>query len=130
MTSGFTVYDSSGMILRSGICQEDMVSYQAQSPEESVIPFMSDGSSQYVVDGDIAERPDSPVTVDKITFLGDGLDAVTLSNVPVGSVVSIGSQVHTVDDGAVEFATYLPGSYAIKVDAFPYLPFEQVVTAV
>lgn len=38
----FTIYSPSGEILRSGICQDEMLEHQANGPDESVVEAQSD----------------------------------------------------------------------------------------
>lgn len=59
MTKFFTVYDSSGKILRSGSCPE--YDYENQNlPGELILEGLSDAATQYVDNGIIVDMPERP----------------------------------------------------------------------
>lgn len=45
----------------------------------------------------------------------------TLSDLPVGSKVTVGAETYTVDDGVFEFEMTVAGTYNLQVVKYPYL---------
>lgn len=71
----------------------------------------------YVVDGEAVERPASPVT----------LDGMTLMNVPPGSTLWIDGESYEAE-GDVGLDFPLPGTYQLRVVAWPHKDWEGEVT--
>jgi hypothetical protein len=78
----------------------------------------------------ITPRPAMQVTQNTTAITADGSDAMTLSGLPEPCTVTIGDTVYNVSDGALEWATLMPATYQIRVEAFPYLGWEGEVTAI
>ena len=95
-----------------------------------------DGAEYYV---DVAASPiavqarqANPSTIDKETVTADGVDSVTVSNVPAGSTVKVsgdtGAEVE-VNDGEVSVTFEDAGRYRITVKSFPLVPVQFQITA-
>jgi hypothetical protein len=78
----------------------------------------------------ITPRPVMQIAQDKTTIAAGGGDTMTLHGLPVPCRVRIGSAVYEVPDGVLEWATPMPATYHIKVEAFPHLDWEGEVIAV
>lgn len=93
-----------------------------------------DGTTHYFVAGVPIARPSQTTTVDVTEINVAAQEAATLGNLPGECIVTItGPEFHdvvTVTDGTLEFSAMLPGDYSIRVEAFPYLPFETIIHAV
>ena len=76
-----------------------------------------DGATYYILDGEVTERPASPVT----------RSGLTLSDVPEGSTLYINGEGYAVE-GEVELDFPLPGTYQLRVECFPYLDWTDEVT--
>lgn len=134
----FIVYSAPGEILRSGMCPATMLSIQA-------------GAGEMVMEGEgndrehwvetltwpglapfpfiVAKEP-LPATVDKTTLAANGIEAVTISNLPAPARVQVDQAVYEVTDGIFEFTIALPGTYKVRAESFPYLPKEWEITAI
>lgn len=125
----FYVHDSEGRILRTGYCPVDSIPLQAAT-DETAVEGVADIDTQYVDTrtGEVKEKPNLPVEVDKTTMAADGIDTVTLANLPE-SVVLMEYSHYNIDDGLFEFTVDLPGEYLIKILATNYMPYELLVTA-
>lgn len=85
------------------------------------------GNTHYIHDDGETEpepvpRPENPVVADKSSVTADGVEVLTLSNIPSGSVVRVHGPVASdtpVDDGTLELSTDTPGAYTVTVDSFP-----------
>lgn len=76
------------------------------------------GDAWYVLDGELTERPASPVSRANLTLL----------NVPEGSKLTVNGESFDAE-GEVELEIPLPGTYSVRVECFPYLDFEEEVVA-
>ena len=79
-------------------------------------------------------KPTNPTTIDKTTVIADGVDKITLSSIPLNSTIDLtGDHISPIQDTAtsstIDFTFDVTGTYNLKVDLFPYLPFEAVINA-
>ncbi len=77
-----------------------------------------DGAAHYVLNGQVVQRPASPVT----------LVGSTLYDVPAGSTVWCDGQGYPAE-GDVKLEFPLPGTFQVRVERFPYLDWTAEVTA-
>lgn len=113
----YSIYDAaSGMIACTGFTFDDPVEILGQS----FVIGEYDGATHYVVAGVPTERPDNNATISKTTMQADGVDAVVISGLPAGCIVSCSCTGYTVEDGEFEFAVTAPGVYTITAELFPY----------
>lgn len=117
----------SGCILGTRSGQRDTILREGYPVVEGVGSFETD----YV---DIATRliqprPHFPIMPDKLEIEASGNNFAIFSFIPTGTSVLINERSHIVDDGIFEFASTLPGSYAISFSLWPYLDktFEVIV---
>ena len=90
-----------------------------------VIPEMIPGldATHYVsfATGALAEKPDIPVQIDKLSIRADGVDTAVISGFPTDnrnggvaeSKIIIGGQQYVVDDDTVEISVDAPGTYRV-----------------
>ena len=88
----------------------------------------ADPQTQYIKDGDLANRDPLPHSVD-VHSIGQ-FDAVMLRDVPAGAlIVSDGKELLTLpkqDDVAIQFD--VSGEHTIDLVLFPYLPARHTIT--
>ena len=72
------------------------------------------GLPKYVSNGEVLDRPVNPATASGMTLL----------NVPVPATLLIGREIYDVTESTVELEFNLPGTYTVKVIAWPYLDKE------
>jgi hypothetical protein len=77
---------------------------------ETVISYNTDTYFIDVQNSEIIPRPENPTTI----------NGYILTNLPVPSTVRIGTEEFLVEDGELEMAFDLPGTYTINVDSFPF----------
>jgi hypothetical protein len=83
----------------------------------------------YVVGGEIVERPDMPISVNKQEILADGVDEVVITNIPANTqCFCVGNNV-VIDDGEFAFSTDTAGRYMITLTNPPYKDIKVVVNA-
>ena len=82
-----------------------------------------DDTTHYVTGGVITERPENTATIDKTEIDADGVDSVTISNIPNNSEATIKGpdylNTFTVNDNQIIFTTEVIGEYSIEIDSFP-----------
>ena len=78
----------------------------------------------------ICLRPQQETQCDRTELIADGKDVIVFSGLPVPCTVHIGEHRYKVEDGELEWGTLLPGTYRVRVEAFPYLDWETEVIAV
>jgi len=71
----------------------------------------------YILNGEVTERPASPVSRTDLTLLA----------VPEGSKLYINGESYDAA-GTVELEFPLPGTYSLRVECFPFLDWTDVVT--
>lgn len=72
----------------------------------------------YVLDAVLTERPTQSTT----------LDGRSLTGLPVPAILHIDGETYTVDDGEAELDFILPGTYRLRVEAWPYKDWDGEVT--
>ena len=104
--------EQSGEVVRSfSTSDPEAVALNTQTGEQA-IDIDESIVNPYVLDGELAERPSNPAT----------LNGTVIENVPVGAAVSFGDQSVIVDDGTAELEFPFLGTYFVTVTCFPYLP--------
>jgi hypothetical protein len=72
------------------------------------------GKDVYVVDGVVTDRPVCPAT----------LDGYTLNSLPVPCEIKVNNSTYPCDESSATLSFNQPGTYSIKVIAWPYLDGE------
>lgn len=78
---------------------------------------------------EIKERPPMNLTVDKTVIRADGVDAATITGIPEGAIVRLGSIAQTISGGALRFASPLPGAFVLLFASFPCQDAEIIIHA-
>jgi hypothetical protein len=93
----------------------------------------TDVSLSYIVAGSLTARPVQATTIDKITIIANGTDAITITNSPSGIFTAINSDTADTVSGAISgtdtFSTTIVGSYTITIVSWPYLDYKATITA-
>lgn len=92
---------------------------------ESGLPFaiangelVTDPDMYFVEDGEIRRRPSMPIERAGVRFTG----------VPVGSHVFVdGTPMGVCDDGVLELEIPAPGRYLVRMELFPFQPYEEIL---
>lgn len=113
MMDTVSYYDTTGKILHtySGLCLDRV---DAEHPELSRVDGIHSGKTHFIVNGEVTERPTSPVT----------LSDLTLQSVPAGSALMINGERYENVEGDVELEFPLPGTYRLRVECWPYKDWE------
>lgn len=106
----FAVYDRQGRILHTGAAPEEVFELQA-GEGRFVIEGPADWASDYVLAGKVTPRPTS--TADLATNLLIGL--------PTPCTIYINDKAYPCTDTTAELSMPFPGTYRVRVEAFPYL---------
>lgn len=113
----YTEYDETGRI--TGIANVDAQGYQKMKAYlKPHIIAEGNPETQYVSGGQLVNRPLQQTT----------LTNQTLNNLPVPSTVTINDVDYPCNDTVCELAFSYPGTYLVRVTAFPHLDYETVVT--
>ena len=130
--SHYTLYDPTGRIISSGTCATAQLAAQEYG-DHRVLPLATDWKRDYVdLSGDepvVRERP-ALLGFDKTRILADDTDTATLRDLPSPCTVLVNGVAHTITGGELALSCHLPIRLTVVIDAFPYLPFQEVVTCV
>lgn len=130
-------YDlTSGELLAIGTGPTDFdpSGLQPLGPGSGMIELPEKSWDYYV---DTSGLEDTPVpksnfnlSISSMTLLADGTDQVTISNIPVGTLVTWPDGVETViDSGSIVFSVDLAGEYVFSFEAIPYFDTDITLTA-
>jgi hypothetical protein len=81
-------------------------------------PYDTDLRQAYILNGQVTERPPSPVA----------LTNLTLQHLPMGGDLFIDGTRYEITDTTVELEFPLPGTFNLRVERFPYLDWTGSVT--
>jgi|SRR3972149_145966 len=118
----FIVCDSTGVILRTGRCPDDMGAHQAR-PGELVFSGIANDDTEYVDVLSGTVKPKTPIlaTVDKNVVAADDVDMVTITSLPLSATIEVygpnGRSVYGVDDGLAQITFDTPGKYEVWLHA-------------
>jgi len=119
MTTYISFYDTTGKITGMASAEpavmEMLKEHSVDIPNAQ--PFVEGewfGKDVYVVDGTVIDRPACPAT----------LDGYTLNSLPVPCEIKVNDSSYPCDESSATLAFNLPGTYSIKVIAWPYLDGE------
>lgn len=126
MRSSYAIYKvNSGEILR--IAATATPAEHCIDGTESWVEGSPDDRFAYVLGGSIVDKPTMPATIDKTTVTADGIDFVTISNLPNPSTVSVSGQTVVVEDGTLTIKVGYPRDYLVEVESWPYLNWEVTI---
>ena len=91
-------------------------------PEEEVNNYLHDGLSAIEGDGHFTTHFVSNRQALKRQPLPYSLDGLVLSGLPQDTQVTIGEHSYTVTDGIAKLVFEYPGTYAVQLRCFPYIP--------
>jgi len=120
----FIVFDNTtGEIIRSGTCPDDMVTIQAIESDESVIDStgitLIDIESEYYVDTTseiLIEKDDFPGSIDSTSIIANGVDTITVSDIPNSSTLYLLSSIeeYIITDGSLVLTTKRTGTIYLE----------------
>jgi hypothetical protein len=96
---------------------ESVLSQIFMTGMDAVVEGEYDNRTHYILNGQPTERPASPVTRTDLTLQG----------VPAGSTLTINGERYDAE-GDVELEFPLPGTYRLRVEAWPFKDWEGEVT--
>lgn len=126
------VYSPQGRILRTVTCPEELAPLQVITGESWMeAPEGAGDAGYYVSEGRVVPRPEMPAAVDKPSLQANALENATITG-PEGAAVTVagpypGSGV--MDADGIAFVTNYPGTYTVRMELFPYLPWEGKIEA-
>ena len=133
MTEHFTEYElATGRLGGTFSIRPSEASLQALAAGRALLPGRFAAASQYVretLNGpEVFARPDMDPAFDKTRIAADGIEIITLSNLPDPCrIVYAGpgfAEEGEVSGGSVEFTTDASGTHTVTVSAWPYLDWE------
>jgi hypothetical protein len=131
--SNIIIYNSTGKLLRAILAPEYMLEDQLEEGEFGVIAS-ANLNTDYVVSGSITTRPTQTTALSKTTITANGIDAITIASAPSGTFTATNTVTRETVTGPISgtdtFSTTIPGIYKIKIESWPYLDFETIITAV
>ena len=106
----YVLYDKSGRIVQTGSSPETMADLHKLGPH-GYAEGVADLERDYVKDGAIAPRPAGHAELAGKTLIG----------LPVPCVVHINQTGYSCSEPVAELSFPYPGTYRIRIEAFPYL---------
>lgn len=139
----FSIANSSGKIIKLvDAVDQEKAEWQVQ-PNQYLFAQYINPDTHYVINPGIdniitSRQPLSSVaTWNKVTFTANGSDSADLSGLPIPSnyriTVPVGAVVvapGVASSGALIIKSNYPGAYLVEIDSFPYLLYQQTITAV
>lgn len=123
-----SIYNKIGRFIRNVYCPADAKNIQCEQGENWIVGIYDD--SYYMVDGVPAARPQMPGSLDTNTIAADASEVATISNLPQPCTVTFKGQQYEVADGSFGFTVDIPGTFVVKVEAWPHLDDEFTVEAI
>lgn len=115
----FVLADKDGRITVSGSVPYFMLKVQPIPDGGSLVEGEGYGDTHYVKDGVITERQSNP----------SAISGMKITGIPNPSTITIGNELPvTVEDGEVDLEFDYPGTYAVLVQAWPYMDVTFQVT--
>lgn len=125
-----TVYDlATGKITRI-VSAPGALAFRQAGAEEGFIEGKANDVLQYVLDGQVVDRPQMTAALDKTFILANTEDVATVSGLPEPCTVTFKGQQYEVTDGSFGFHVDIPGTYVVDIEAWPHLPATFTVEAV
>lgn len=126
----FTIYDpATGEIERVQTDRSGRMTVEDfAAAGEAAIETAGDPGAQWVSGGVVTERPTLP-GFDKTSIAADGTDTAKLTGLPIPCTVVVDGDPITVEDGELWISSTTAATYAVEVEAFPFLPYRAEVTA-
>ena len=126
----YVMVTPTGSIKQTGACSDS----QFQESELTgtinlIVSGQPDGVSHYVLGNTVHKRPPNPVTLSKETTLANGIDAIEVSGIPLGAILTLGDISTVAEESVATLVFDVAGKYRFKVELFPYLPYEATIHA-
>lgn len=126
--ASFTIYDpATGAIHRSGWCRRGDLEIQVRDGEAAVFEASADDLTQYVLEGEVVNKP--VFAFDKLAISANGLDEAVMTGLPSPITVIIDGTPHEVTGCTLEIASIMPAVYRVVIIHWPYMPFSAEVVA-
>lgn len=113
--TAFTVFDADGVILRTGSAPDNMIGIQAMAAGESVLPIQADQVTQYISNGQVADKLpiQATLTANPITRPA----RAEFTNLPATCDITVNGQTYPCTAGFANIGFNLPGVFPVRVSA-------------
>lgn len=122
-----TFYDTSTGELKLGFQGERIDAMIDLYPQYQYVEGIYDQKTQYVLNGEVVDRPDMNIVLDKVEIQADGIDVLTITGAPANSVATFkvhdGERMKIVSGDILNpdtFKTQFAGTYYLSIESFPY----------
>ncbi len=85
---------------------------------------------KHIKNGIILDKTDNPVALDKATVTADGVDYITLSNLPDPCDVKLADTTYNITGGTGEFTFDLEGIYSLSIVHPEHNPWGVTINAI
>lgn len=107
----YVCFDAAGRGLQHGYCLDGEEENQRPDAARTVVVEEETPFDQVYFDGEVRTRPASPVA----------LEGLRLKNVPAPALIVIEGVTYLCTDSTVDLEFDHPGTYQVRVEAFPHL---------
>lgn len=119
-----TVYNkATGEVIMTVVAPDEngvLLQIRDESSEAVLFDQLVEGSTHYIVNGEVVDRPSMPLSVASDQQL-EVDQVLTIEGIPPGSEVIHPDGATIVNDGFVEWASVEPGRYSFRIINFPYV---------
>lgn len=131
MSYEYSVYDANtGRVMFTLIHPSENYPAIHTGSGQGVIDGHLDPDTEYVVDEDVAARPEMQLSY-TATIVADMIDEAVIGGIPEGAMVFWPDGFVSIEtDGQVELSTDTPGQYRFLIQKFPYRDKEIIIEAV
>lgn len=102
---------ATGKILGQLTADPQSIEITKEAPFHAWVDGLWDADSHYVLAGEVIPRPEMNLII----------HGMHVANLPVPCIININGVVYPCNDGAADLDLYYPGTYQVKVIAWPYI---------
>lgn len=125
MFKKYIYFDSTGRITNSCVSLSG-----GNNCIEVAIDYDIDLEANYVVDGQIVNKPEMGIVVNKGSIIADGVDVWSATNVPMNAFFQLEpNNFQVIGDGVIELTFDEPGDYEVTIECHPYMKWRSTIHA-
>jgi len=135
MMKSFIVFNSEGVILRTGSCPDNMMVAQASGDDDWVMEGTANDAEQYVKGDKVVSKKVFPI-VDTANVIANGISKVVFEGLPNPCTIDVTCPAFGISDtvqtssGIFEFRSEFKANFTLNFSALHYKPKDVTIHAV
>jgi len=129
--------DDTGKIHGQGTCQPEVAGLYSPIDENNMLVWfvdqleLSTDFDKFYYDGtEVLLRIVAPVQVSKATITADDVDEAVITGIPASATVELdGAPIDGLEGDTITITSPMPATYRVRVECWPFLPFEVEIVA-